>query len=903
MPPQVVQVPSTEPEATSRVVLRDGSTAGIRTSHRGDSAAMRAFFDHLSKQSLRRRFMGSVRVADSMIEQLCDNGDPHARMTLVVCRRVDQGLRFIGVASYFATNPSTAEIAFAVDDGFQGKGVGTTLLERLVPLAIEKGFDTFEASMLAENQEMLQVFRDSGFEIRSNAEGGCISLRLTLTDSPDSATATDRRDRIATVASLRPLFEPRAIAVIGASRDRANLGRRVFDALVASNHITNGSAAPSIFPVNPVATSINGVGCYRSARELPAGIDLAVIAVPAPAVTGVIEDCAAAGIKSVVVISSGFGEAGGDGPVRQRRLVELVRSYGMRLVGPNCMGVLSLRAGSYFNASFARRLPSGGHIAMASQSGGLGLALLELAAQRRVGLSTFISLGNKADVSGNDFLQYSEADPATSVILLYLESIGNPDRFARLARRVSRKKPIVVVKAGRTPAGNRAAASHTAGLAASELAVDALFRQSGVIRADTIDEMFDIGMCLEAQPLPAGRRVAILTNAGGPGILAADACIANGLVVNELSAMTMENLRGVVPNCASFANPIDLGAAAEPREFEQSVPVVLGADDVDSLLVIYTTIAPETSPAVLAAIECGIGKVREISGRKKPVLVCTMASAPVQPLHAGEETIPVYAFPEPAAKALAKVSDYALRRMEPPGATADYVPVDLHGMRAFCQSIIEQRGDVWLSLPECRTLLSHFGLNAAPGPIVQSADEAASAARAIGFPVAVKIVSQRLLHKSDAGGVKLNLGSEEAVRRAFDEMHTSQPEGVLIQPMRSGVETFVGMTRDPIFGPLVAFGLGGITVEVFRDVVFRIAPLTDVDANEMLHGIRGLPLLQGYRGRPPADVDAIRDLLLRVSFLAAHVPEVQEMDLNPVMAFSPGCGCEIVDVRVRVGKT
>ncbi len=899
-------LPGTEPPGTARLVLRDGTTAGVRLANAGDREAMRAFFAALSPLSLRRRFLGSTRVDQGLIERLSDAADPRRAATLVVCRLGPAGTHFIGVGSYFAVPaaPASAEVAFAVAEGLHGKGIGTALLEGLVPLAIDNGFTSFEASVLPENFEMLDVFRHSGFEVESATEEGSVEVRLRLASSPTSTSAADERDRIATVASLRPLLEPRAVAVIGVSRNTSSLGRRLFDALRASTAARQeaGMAGPLVYAVNPAVDAVDGMPCHRSARELPAGVDLAVIVVPRDAVPGVVDDCAAAGVRAIVVISAGFAEVGAEGRALQHRLVEKVRGYGMRMMGPNCMGVFNTREPFRFNATFSERMPPAGRIALASQSGGLGLAILELASNRLIGLSYFVSLGNKADVSGNDLLQYAESDPHTSVILLYLESMGNPRRFARLARRIARKKPIVVVKSGRTPSGVRAAASHTAGLAASEVAVDALFRQAGVIRAESIDAMFDIAACLNAQPLPAGRRVAILTNAGGPGILAADACAGAALDVVELSPATRSALGEILPASAAAANPIDMIASAGPDQYQRSVETLLAAGEVDSLLVVYTPIERRRSKEILTAIQEGVRAGRRIGGKGKPVLVVTMASAQGIELNESGETLPVYAFPEQAARALGEAANHAAWRAAPAGTAPAYAEIDVRAARAFVQDIVRRRGDTWLDLEELRHLLGAFGLTAVPGSLARTAEEAVALARSAAAPVALKIVSPRILHKTEAGGVRLDLRTDEAVRDAFEQIaRAGGGEPVLVQPMASGVETFVGLTEDPQFGPLVGFGLGGTAVEVFRDVVFRIAPLSDRDADDMLHGIRGVPLLEGHRGRPGADLPALRDLLLRVSYLGDQVPELLELDLNPVMAGPPGDGCEIVDARARVG--
>jgi len=608
-------LPGLDDVESRRVVLRDGSVASIRPTTAGDAAALADFFARLSAVSRYQRFFSAGVPPGDLIARLSDSSDPSRTLTLVA----ERASGIVATASYIALTPESAEAAFAVSDAFQGRGLGTALLGRLAAAASARGFRRFEATTLAENERMLEVFRDSGFEIRSKSEGGCIDVTLLLSPSAAGVERDAERRRIATVASLRPMLEPRAVAVIGASRRPTSIGRRVLNAVISAGF--NGA----VYPVNSEAGDIGGLKAYPSARALPPGVDLAVIAVPAPAVRSVVDDCAAAGIRSLVVITAGFAEAGPDGWAAQEALTEQVRKHGMRMVGPNCMGLLNTKQSVRLNASFSPLFPPEGRLGLLSQSGALGIAIVQLAAERRLGMSTFVSAGNKADVSGNDLLEYWESDPSTSVLLLYLESFGNPRRFARLARRISRKKPIVVVKSGRTGAGSRAASSHTAALAADDATVDALFAQTGVIRADTIDEMFDIASCLDLQPLPPGRRVAILTNAGGPGILAADACEAAGLTLAEFSAATREKIAASLPAMASAANPIDMIASAGAGQYASAIETLMTAPDVDSLIVIFTPVDLTTAGAIMKAIRDGVAAGRRAGATSKPVLSCVMA--------------------------------------------------------------------------------------------------------------------------------------------------------------------------------------------------------------------------------------------------------------------------------------
>jgi acetyl coenzyme A synthetase (ADP forming)-like protein len=907
MHPVSAPLPVGDEPLSPRLVLRDGSVATVRAAGPDDRRAVRRFFEGLSPESRRLRFFSQGDVPQDVIDRLCDEADRSRALTLIVSRQVGADVRPIAVASYAATGPHTAEVAFAVDDAFQGHGLGTALLERLAVLAAPHGITRFAATTLADNSAMLEVFRDSGFVIRAHPEAGCIELQLDITPSAESVRRAEVRDHIASAASLVPLLTPRAVAVVGVSRDEGRIGRRVFDAL------RQGGFRGAVYPVNPEAADIDGVPCHATARTLPPDVDLAVLAVPRDAVPGAVDDCAAAGVRALVVITAGYAEAGDEGRSLQRALVEQVRNHGLRMVGPNCMGLINAAAGVRLNASFSPLMPPPGRVALSSQSGALGLAILDLATDRGVGLSSFVSIGNKADVSSNDLLQYWDQDPGTAVILLYLESFGNPRRFARLARRIGRTKPIVALKAGRTRSGSRAAGSHTAALAASDTAVNALFNQSGVIRADTVDEMFDLAACLESQPLPRGRRIAIVTNAGGPGILAADACEAAGLTMAENSAETRARLAAFLPAEASLTNPVDMVASAGPDAYRRTIEAVLAADDNDAVIVIFTPVDRRTAGAITEAIREGIRAGRAAAGaRGKPVLACVMGEpGRPAPFDVDGERVPAYAFPENAARALGRIARYAEWRAQPPALFWGFDDVRPSDARAICRGVVEHRGDSWLTPEEMRRVLDDYGLPLLPAVLARSADEAAALASIVGFPVVAKIQAEGISHKTEVGGVRVNLTSEKAVRSAYrdiaailhDRGVNGPMDGVAIQPMiQGGVETIVGVTEDPLFGPLVAFGLGGIHVEVLGDVNFRIAPLADRDVDALLRGIRGFPLLTGFRGQPPADVAALKDLLLRVSQLAVDVPEIVELDLNPVIALPDSTGCRIVDARVRVAE-
>ena len=902
--PHYLPLPYQDSAESGRLILRDGTTATIRIAQPSDKNAMARFFASLSKDSKHSRFFGFAQPNDKLIDSFCDGSDPSKRLSLIVTRSTESSPLIIATGNYVARDETTAEVAMAVDDKFQGKGIGTLLLERLALLAVSNGLRRFWAVTMAENQPMLDVFRNSGFECHSHSDDNYIEIDFSVLPTEASVAQAEIRDRVSTVASLRPFFHPRSVAIVGASRNPDSIGGRVLQALITAGF------RGAIYPINPQANSVASLTAYPSLRALPEAPDLAIITVPRDAVLPVIDDCAVRGVKAVVVITAGFAETGAEGRELQQKLVEKVRGYGMRMVGPNCLGLLNADPTVKLNGSFSPFFPFPGRIAFSSQSGALGLAILALSRERGLGLSQFVSVGNKADVSSNDLLQYWEDDKQVEGILLYLESFGNPRRFARIAKRVGRRKPIIAVKAGRTGAGRRAAGSHTAALAASDVAVDALFHQTGVVRAETLDEMFDLATALGMQPLPPGRRVAILTNAGGLGILCADSCDAVGLSVPELDARTKSMLREFLPSTASVMNPVDMIASAGADHFRKAIEILLAADDIDGLIVLYIDVALTDPEAIARCITTGVAATRKKKPTVKPVYACLMASAvSANAMAVDDERIPNFAFPEVPARVFSKLARYAEWRNRPEGMVPEFDDIRPSSARSLCQSILHQRGPGWLSNEEIGHVLAAFALPFTPTVICRSADEAAKTAEKLGFPVAVKLASSRIVHKTEIGGVQLNLENEAAVRQAFTaiedrlakESKLDAMDGVSVQPMISaGVELIIGVTQDPSFGPLIGFGLGGIHVEILRDVCFRVTPITDQDAAEMVRSIRGYPLLEGYRGHPPADIAAIEDLLLRVARLVEEVPEISELDFNPLFALAPGQGCSIVDARIRV---
>ena len=712
------------------------------------------------------------------------------------------------------------------------------------------------------------------------------------------------RDHVGAVASLRPLFEPRGIAVVGASRNETSVGHAVLANIIASGY------GGGVYPINPSAKEVAGVAAHAHIGDVAGPVDLALICIPAPAVLAAADECIAAGVRAIVVVTAGFGESSPDGAAMEAKLRRRCRAASVRLVGPNCLGILSNRPGFAFDATFARIRPRAGTVAISSQSGAVGIALLEQSADLGIGIASFVSVGNRADVSPNDLLETWEEDGTTRVIALYLESFGNPRKFARIARRVTARKPIIAVKAGRSTAGARAAASHTASLAAKDVAVDALFRQAGVVRTDTIEELFDAVRLFAHQPVPAGARVAIVTNAGGFGILCADACEAAALEVAPLAEATRARLATLLPADASLANPVDVLAATSPASYAQALVALHDDPGVDAVVALY---APTllTGPDVIAD---AIGRAWP-TGSGKPLLACligTRDEPAALSAGRGESRIPCFAFPESAARALGHAARLAAHRRRPRGEVVRFADVDLAAIGAMCQRALDDADDAWLAPDVVRNILAAAGIRQPRSAPASSATAAGAAFRELQVPSAVlKIVAGGVLHKSEVEGIRRGVTSAHAAAVAFGDIRAAAIRhgvgdrfaGVVVEEeIEPGIECLIGVISDPVFGPLVAFGTGGIETELAADVAFRITPVTDTDADELLATPRVRRRLDGFRGQPGGDLTAVRDVLLRIAYLADEVPQLAELDINPLIALEPGRSAIAVDARIRVAR-
>jgi acetyl coenzyme A synthetase (ADP forming)-like protein len=692
--------------------------------------------------------------------------------------------------------------------------------------------------------------------------------------------------------ALDAIFRPRSIAVVGASREKQTIGREILHNLIAYGF------TGAIFPVNPHASSIHSIKCYPTLRDVPDPIDLAIVVVPRAVVSRVLDDAVAAGVRGLVVITAGFKEVGGDGARAEADLLNAVRAAGIRVVGPNCMGVINTDPEVLMNATFAATRPERGSVGFMSQSGALGEAILAHAAEIGLGIAFFVSMGNKADVSGNDLIEAWEDDPRVNVMLMYLESFGNPAKFTAIARRVTRLKPIIAVKSGRTAAGARAAFSHTGALAGSEAAVETLFEQCGVLRVGSLSEMFTLAPAFARQPLPKGNRVAILTNAGGPAIMATDACAPLGLEVPELSPATQEALRRVLVPEASVRNPVDMVAGAAGPNYAAALEILKADPAVDGLLVIFV------SPVTINAVEVARAIIEAARGARQPILTCFMGKEQgrqgVEDLR--RAGVPVYLFPEEAARAMAGLERYRRIRERPEGTTRSFVVDHARADGALRAAAAAGRSD--LTPEETADLLLAYGFPVAPSRIVRTLEEAVEAAAAIGYPVVLKAIAEGLVHKTERGAVRIDLRGPQDVLdagRAIREALGATPFRFQVQTMvRGGRETILGMAHDPQFGPLLMFGLGGIFVEVMRDVVFRLPPITDLEAREMVRGIRGYPLLAGARGEPPADEEFLVETLQRLSQMAIECPALEQVDINPLIVGAAGSPSFVVDARARI---
>ncbi|CAL9649998.1 bifunctional acetate--CoA ligase family protein/GNAT family N-acetyltransferase [Streptomyces sp. enrichment culture] len=869
-------------------LLADGITVCIRPARPADHTRVRGLYEEMSPENLRLRFFAvSPGSGAAAADRAC--GPPRPGYRALLAERQEQVL---GVAEYDTGGTGTqADISLAVADGLHGRGVGTLLLEHLVSAARAEGVTAFTADVLSENHEMLRLFADLGLHAQRHFDGPEVRCVIPLEASETYLSAVEERGRGADIQSLRPLLRPATVVVVGAGRRPGSVGRAVL------HHLKSGGLTGRLFAVNPAATAVLGVPSFPSVSAVPVTPDLAIVAVPATRVPAVAEECGKTGVRALVVVSAGL-DADQAGALRAA-----CRTYGMRLVGPNCLGVSNTEPGIRLDATFAVNHPRPGAAGVAVQSGGVGIALLDGLSRLGIGVSSFVSLGDKYDVSGNDLLQWWESDGRTGLALLHLESFGNPRAFSRTARRVTRRIPVLTVDAGRTEAGRRAATSHTAAAAGRTMTRQALFTQAGITATRSVGELLETAALLHAQPLPAGARVAVVTNAGGAGVLAADACAEAGLALPQPTPELVGDLLAVLPEGAAVGNPVDATAAVSEEQFGACLERITRYGGVDAVLValVPTAVAAATGDDLARA-------VTDVGRGLKPIALVRLEQArSVELLPApGGTAVPSYAEPRSAARALAHAAHRAAWLARPAGTVPPLPDVAAERAHAVVDSYLDAHPDGgWLDPHTCAALLDCYGIPQLPWAWADSEDAAVRAARRLRGEdgrVVMKGYWPGLLHKSAEHAVHLDLSSDARVRAAYQDLKGRFGDlltGAVVQPLAGrGIELFAGVVQDEVFGPLVLFGLGGTATEVLADHAARLAPLTDHDVHDLITTPRCAPLLLGAQGAGPVDLAGLERLLLRLSRMASDLPQLAETDLNPVLATPDGV--RVLDARVRV---
>ncbi|MCX4741179.1 bifunctional acetate--CoA ligase family protein/GNAT family N-acetyltransferase [Streptomyces antibioticus] len=885
---------------TVHALLADGTTVRIRPARPGDHRQVRGFYEEMSPENLRLRFFSaSPRSAARAADRACAPARPGYRALLA-----EADDRIIGIAEYdtgddaraeekdAAEKEARAEVSIAVADGLHHRGVGTLLVEHLVSAARAEGVTAFTADALSENHEVLRLFADLGLHTSRRFEGPEVRCTVQLGQDDTYLSAVEARGRAADVASLVPLLRPSAVAVAGAGRTPGSVGRAVL------HHLRSGGFTRRLFAVNPHVTSVLGVPSFPSVAALPTTPDLVIVAVPAAAVPALAEECGTAGVRALVVLTAGLDH------LQARALLAACRTHGMRLVGPNCLGVSNTDPELSLDATFAAEHPRPGTAGIAVQSGGVGIALLDGLSRLGIGVSSFVSLGDKYDVSGNDLLQWWESDGRTDLALLHLESFGNPRAFSRTARRVTRRIPVLTVDAGRTEAGRKAAASHTAAAATRTMTRGALFTQAGITATRSVGELLETAALLHSQPLPAGARVAIVTNAGGAGVLTADACAEAGLALPPFTPTVIDDLLAVLPDGAAVGNPVDATAAVSEEQLTECVDRLTRCPGIDAVVValVPTAVAAATGDDLVRALTAAPGR------RARPVIAVRLEqdrSVTLLPAADGG-TIPSYAEPQAAARALAHAAGRAAWLARPSGAVPALDDVQTDRARTVVARYLTDHPDGgWLDPLRCADLLDCYGIPQIPWAWAETEDEAVLAAdrlRGADGRVVMKAHWPGLLHKAQQHAVHLDLRGDAQVRAAFRDLETrfaGLMTGVVLQPLAArGIELFAGVAQDEVFGPLVLFGLGGTATEVLADHAARLAPLTDRDVHDLITSPRCAPLLLGANGQAPVDLEGLERLLLRLSRMAADLPQLAEADLNPVLARPDGVTA--LDTRIRL---
>ncbi|MDI9646159.1 MAG: GNAT family N-acetyltransferase [Archaeoglobales archaeon] len=873
------------------ITLKDGTVIFVREVRKEDLEELKKLYSSLSRESLYLRFFG--KPSSNFIEKYVEravNVDRKNSFGIVAF----YGNDLVAHSEYYATSRDSAEVAFTVSDNFHGRGVGTALLGVMAEIAWKNGIKEFYAMVLPENYQMIKVFRDSGFPVRVRPEIGALVVRMPTAITEEVLEHFERREKLAIINALRRFFCPNTIAVIGASKDRKKVGGKLLYNILVYGY--NGT----VYPVNKNSKYSQSVRCYPSISDVPDEVDLAIVAVPFYEVLNVAEECGKKGVKALLVITSGFAELGGEGKNRQEELLKICRKYGMRLIGPNCMGIVNTDPNLRLNATFAPNPPQNGRIGFASQSGAVGLAVMDHASSYGLGLSFFASLGNRADISSNDLIEYWEEDPRTDLILLYLESFGNPRKFARIAKRVSKKKPILALASGITPVGTNTASIIGSLISSSGIVVESFFKQTGIIRADTLDQLFAISCFLLHQPLPRGRKVCILTNGGGYGDITADWCKKVGLKIPELSQETKMRLLQTLPPISSVQNPVDMTASANFENYSDAIKIVSKDENVDAIVVIFVQAVSmeETSRVVESVLEAS----RYANSLGKPVIfIYAGTDLQCRVLRKEDLAVPVYVDPSLAAEVLSKVAEYSEWKMKPKEDTREFEVNRDKAAAIIAKSLGKKE---WLNILDSFELLNCYGIKT-PDYVYLKPEElkdekAIEKVEKLGV-VSVKAVAEKPSYGRDPRFSKSGVYGAEAIRAAKEILQElKEVDGFIFQKIVHGIEMFIGVVEDQNFGPLIACGAGGEFAELLKDISVKVTPITYSEGLEMVKSLRIYPMLEGYKGREAVNIESFVETILRINMLIEDFPEIVEVECNPVVLDKSSAVVFDASVRLRV---